>query len=63
MIDLYSIILLHNSSVVQVFMDFIFPQSMLNIAFFYCFIPGVIKLMNLAGNFLALIEIIGLVNF
>ena len=55
MIDLYSIILLHNSSVVQVLMDFIFPQSMLNIAFFYCFIPGVIKLMNLAGNFLALI--------
>jgi len=62
MIYFNSIILLHNSSVIEVFVDLVLSQSMLYVTLFDLLSPSIIEMMNLAGNLSAIFEIISLVD-
>ena len=50
MINFNSVILFNYSSMVQVFVNFVFPQSVLYVALLDIFSPRVVEMMYLASN-------------
>ena len=61
MIDLDSIVLFNDSPVVEVLMNLILTQGMLDVALLDLLAPAVIKVMNLACDFSAVLQVISLV--
>jgi hypothetical protein len=58
-----SVVLLDHSPVVEVLVNFIFSNCMFDIVILYLFAPTVIKVMDLACNFLTILEIKCLIYF
>lgn len=63
MVDLYSIVVFDDSSIVKFLVDFIFSQSVLNVVVLDLITPTVIEVMDFAGNFPAVLQVKSLVNF
>jgi hypothetical protein len=63
MVDLDRIVLLHNPSVVKVFMNLVLSQSMLDVALLDLLAPTVVEMVNLASHFTAVLQIVALVDF
>ena len=63
MINLNGIILFHNSSIIKFFMNFIFSQSMFDVALLDALTPLVIKVMDLASYLPAELQIVTFIHF
>ena len=63
MVDLNSIVVFDNSSIVEFLVDFIFSQSMLNIVVLDLITPTVIEVVDFAGDLPAVLQVKGLVHF
>ena len=63
MIDLDSIIVLHYPSVCQFLVDLVLAECMLNVVIFDLVGPGIVKMMDFAGNFVTVFQIKGFVHF
>lgn len=61
-INLNSVKMLHHSSIIQLFVNLILPQSMLDVVILHLVIPAIVKVMDLAGNFAAIFEVKSLVH-
>ena len=63
MVDLNGVEMLYYTSVIQLFVDFIFSESMFYVIIFHLISPTIIKVMDFACNFTAIFKVKGLVNF
>ena len=62
MVDLYSVVVLNNAPVVQFLVDLVLAQRMLDVIVLDLITPTVIKMMNFASNFSAVLQVKGLVD-
>lgn len=62
MIDFDSVVLLDDSAVIKILMNLVLPESMLDVAFFNLLSPAVVKVMNLAGDFTAVLQVVPFVD-
>ena len=63
MVDLNSIVVFDDSSIVKFLVDFIFSESVLNVVVLDLITPTVIKVMDFAGDLPAVLQVKGLVHF
>ena len=61
-VDLNSVVMLHDASIVQLFMDLVLSQSMLDVVIFDLVTPTVVEVVNFAGYLTAIFQIEGLVD-
>lgn len=59
----YSVKLSNYSSIDEIFVYFVFSESVFDIAFLYTFVPSVVEVVYLAGNFPTVLQIKSLVDF
>ena len=62
-VDLDGVVLLHYSSMVQVFVDLVLSDRMLYVVVLNLFAPRVVKMMDFACHFSAVFEIVSFINF
>lgn len=63
MIDFNSVVLLYNSPMVEILVNFIFPNGVLDVVLLDLVAPVVVKVVYFAGNLSAVIEVECLVHF
>jgi len=61
-INFHCIIVLHDASIVELLMDFIFPQRVLYVVVFDLVTPTVVKVVNFASDFPTILQIERLIN-
>ena len=61
-VDLHRVVMSHHSAVRQLFMDLILAQSMLDVVILDLITPTVVKVVNLAGNLTAILQVKSLID-
>jgi hypothetical protein len=63
MVNFNSVVLFHNSPMIEIFVNFVLTYGMLYVIVLDLLRPTVVKVVNFASNFSAVFEIEGFVDF